>query len=124
MSKTKNTTQDTPATVSSFPVTQEQIKAWKQEYGDNSILKIKLRGDVVYLLDPEKSKNYFHMAKRTLQFLLKDDIGGAGEVVFNECYLGGLGKIDSIDTNAPIYFDACYYAGQLMEVAKGSFTRA
>lgn len=55
-------------------VSEEQLNTWKQKHGENSILKIELRDKIVYLLDPEQHKNYFHMVKRAMQFSLREDL--------------------------------------------------
>lgn len=115
---------DNQSTNTSNGCTPEQLKTWKAEYGECSILKIELRGETIYLLDPEKSKNYFHTVKRALQFTMQDDPASAGEVIFKECYLGGLGELSKIDTNTPLYFDLCIKCSNLCSIAEGDFTKA
>lgn len=106
------------------PISEEQVEAWKKQHGKVLILNFPKQGGVVYLAEPENTKNFFHMAKRAVTYQNQDDTISAGEVILNECYLGGLGELLKIDKNTKIYFSMCLYCTNLMDALEGFFTVA
>ncbi len=105
-------------------VSTEQIEAWKKEHGTLTVLAFSKPQGQVYFIDPAKSKNYFHMAKRALAFQQSNDTIGAGEVILNECYLGGLGELSKMNKNTPLYVNMCVLCTQLLEQLEAVFTTA
>lgn len=105
-------------------VSTEQIEAWKKEHGELVVLNFSKPQGKVYFIDPPKSKNYFHMAKRATAYQQSNESISAGELIFNECYLGGLGDLSKIDKNTAIYFNTCAYCTQLIESLEAVFTTA
>jgi hypothetical protein len=106
------------------PISEEQIEAWKKEHGTLTVLNFSKPEGKVYFIDPNKSKNYFHMAKRAISYQQRNETIEAGEVIFNECYLGGLGDPSKIEKNTSIYINACVYCTQLIESLEAVFTTA
>lgn len=107
-------------------VSKEQIEAWKKEHGEDGVIMLafsKPQGEV-YFKTPEKSKNLFHMAKRAIAFQQQNDTISAGEVILNECYLGGLGDLKTLDKNTLVYVNSCMYCTQLIESLEAVFTTA
>lgn len=105
-------------------VSTEQIEAWKKEHGTLTVLAFSKPQGQVYFIDPNKSKNYFHMAKRAIAYQQRNETIEAGEVILNECYLGGLGELSKIDKNTSIYVNMCMYCTQLIESLEAVFTTA
>jgi hypothetical protein len=115
---------------SKYTLSEEQVQQLKSQHGAGKIIVVTVCNQKVYFLDPNHSKNYFHTAKRVLRLQQMKDMAGAGEVIFNECYLGGIGvnsideKINEVDRNTPLYFSLCVALNNLMELHLGSFTTA
>ena len=103
-------------------ITEDQLKEWKAKYGDGNILALNIEGEKVYFVKPSKSGKFFHIAKRALIFQQQNDIIGAGEVVFNQCYLGGLGDKKEIDKENPVYLNCCIKCCDLIEILESNFT--
>lgn len=101
--------------------TAEQINTWTQE--GKAPLTITLEGKTIYIQDPETHQDYFHMMKRSVSLAMQHDLVGAGEVIFNTCYLGGLGPLKQIPKDK-IYLSACLAASNQVEMHKGTFTPA
>lgn len=105
-------------------VSEATIKAWKEKYGEDSIIALNFEEGKIYFKKPSKGKNYFHTAKRAVIFQQQNDLLSAGEIVFNECYLGGIGEQKDIDVNNSIYINACFRCADLIEVLEANFTPA
>ena len=103
-------------------ITDEQIKSWQDKYGKGNIICLEFGKAKIYLLDPAKSTNYFHMAKRMMIEQQKNDLIGSGEIIFNECYLGGLGERKEIDKNTAEYINTCVHCTNLIPVLEVNFT--
>lgn len=104
-------------------VSQEQVDAWKKKH-TGGVLIWKTKEGEVYFKNPNKSEHFFHTIKRALVFQQNKDLVSAGEVIFNECYLGGLGDFKDIEKNNPIFVGACLACTDLIEITEGNFTAA
>lgn len=104
-------------------VSKEQVQSWKEEHPEG-VLTWEAPQGKVYLKNPNKSKNFFHTIKRALALQRQNDLVGAGEIIFNESYLGGLGTLKEIDKNNPIYISICLACTELIELVEGNFTAA
>lgn len=105
-------------------VSTQAIESWKEKYGEGNLLVLKFKGGEVYFQKPEKTPNYFHTAKRVIILQQQQDLLSAGEVVFNETYLGGLGDRKDINKNSSIYINTCVRCGDLIELLEANFTIA
>ncbi|WP_052594160.1 hypothetical protein [Aureispira sp. CCB-QB1] len=104
-------------------VSNEQIEAWKKKHVEG-VLAWETQEGKVYFKNPNKSEKYFHTIKRALVFQQNKDLVSAGEVIFNACYLGGLGDLNNIEKNHPSYVGACLACTDLIEITEGNFTAA
>lgn len=113
-------------------VTETQVKEWKSKYGQDSIIALDFRtadekekevdGKQVYLVKPEKTANYFDTAKRAMNSSMSGDEVSASEIVFNECYLGGLGQKKEINKNSIEYLSVVLKCNSLLTVLESNFT--
>ena len=103
-------------------ISEATIKEWKDKYGEDGVLCLSLKEGKVYLLNPEKSSNLFHMTKRAITAQNQGDPLEAGEIIFNECYLGGLGDKKDINKNSLAYISTCMHCTNLIDVMEGNFT--
>ncbi|MGJ1366047.1 hypothetical protein [Sphingobacterium spiritivorum] len=93
----------------------EQIQAWKAQFGIITLIKIKNRDksvSVAYLKSPDRqtaSLAYTHLAnKRMLD---------AGAVFLNNCWLGG---DERMKTDDDMYIAATQYAFESLDLLEGS----
>lgn len=104
-------------------ITEKQIQAWKEKH-TGGVLSWDAPNGKIYLINPNKSDKFFHTVKRALMLQRREDLVGAGEIIFNECYLGGLGKLEDINKNDPVYISICLACTELIELVEGVFTTA
>jgi hypothetical protein len=105
-------------------ITEETIKAWKDKYGQDNVIALNIADGKIYFKKPTTSQNYFHIAKRAIIHQQQNDLLTAGEIVFNECYLGGLGERADINIDSSVFVNACFRCADLIEVLEGNFTTA
>lgn len=104
-------------------VTEKQVESWKEKYEEGVLIWDTPNGKL-YLRNPNKSDKFFHTIKRALVFQRRDDLVSAGEIIFNQCYLGGLGELKEINKNDPVYISVCLACTELIELVEGVFTVA
>lgn len=105
-------------------ITAEQIAAWKKQYGEEAVLMLKFDKGKVYLLEPTKAKGFFLLAKRVLIAQQANDMLEAGQIVLNQCYLGGLGDLKEVNQDSAEYVSCCLNCTNLIGVMEASFTLA
>lgn len=105
-------------------ISKEQVEAWKEQHGDNAVLRIEIKGTEIFILDPTKVKDYFNLFKRCIQYTLSGDLVSAGELVVNTCYLGGLGSKKEMDRTSQVYASLCFNCAKLLDVEEETFTKA
>ena len=89
---------------------EDQIKEWKRTHGENKIFQIDVETDDV------KAKAYFR--KPTLEILslaskYSDDLIKTGEVLFDNCWLGG---DDVFNEDDEVKFSAYVQLNSLFEI--------
>lgn len=103
-----------PATNLPAGVTQEQVDAWKQQYGAlKTITVTKNEVKAMVILKPLKDRNVLAMA---IQHATQMKLVEAGTVILENCKL----YIDPIiNTDDTLYVTACMQANQLYDLAAG-----
>lgn len=95
-----------------FEPTAEQIAGWKKQYGD--VFRLEVDGHVAYLKKP--GRKVMSMALSTG----KNDPIKFGEIILNNCWLGGDRQIIEDDR---LFFGAMQQLDQMVEFAESELKK-
>ena len=102
-------------------ISEGQIEQWKEKYG--AVCVIDYEDKKVYLRPFDSSfENYYATACRVGKMQAKDDMVEAGTILFNSCYLGGLGDLTEINENTPEFVALSVACNNLFQVPEIGLT--
>ena len=82
---------------------QPEIEEWKKKYGEDNVKKVTVEvaendTAIMYFLDPKASPKRRSIYSRVLMMMRKDNTIDAGQIIMNECWLGGDNRFKDPDS--------------------------